>query len=181
MKKWIVFFSQTGSEIYNLTRLLKRVPDIVITNRQTLDGVNEGLLQVVEDRLCCIPSRPTLEEYFTALQIVAAKPIDALVTMHGYLRIIPKDICDKYEIYNLHPAPLRQHPDLKGKDPQKRIAQTPYKFYGNTIHRCTPELDAGEIILEEHSLNLNYTVEEILTLTHSKATNMWFDFLKERL
>jgi len=181
MKKWITLFSQTGTEIYNLINHLNILPDVIITNRQTFEGVNEKLLDVASDRFCCVPDRPSVEEYRTALELVCCKAEDMFITMHGYLRIIPSEICNDYEIYNLHPAPLKKHPDLKGKDPQKRIASTPYMYYGNTIHKCTPELDGGEIILEEHYPNLGYTLENIINYTHAKATTLWFDFLKKKL
>ena len=31
-KKWICFFSQTGSEIVEVSKRLKRLPDFIITN-----------------------------------------------------------------------------------------------------------------------------------------------------
>ena len=32
MAKWIAFFSQTGSEIVNISKAIGRVPDLIVTN-----------------------------------------------------------------------------------------------------------------------------------------------------
>ena len=32
--KWVAFFSQTGSEIVNISRAIDRWPDLVVTNKQ---------------------------------------------------------------------------------------------------------------------------------------------------
>jgi len=177
MKKWITLFSQTGTEIYNLINLLGKKPDAILTNRESFDGININLLDVAIDRIYFLQPRPTTDVYNAVLRDIGCVPENTFLTMHGYLRIIPDEICNTYEIYNLHPAPLRQHPELKGKDPQKRIASTPYTYYGNTIHKCTSELDAGEIVCEEFYPNKNYSHQEIVDLSHSSATNLWFNFL----
>ena len=42
--KWIAFFSQTGSEIANISRQIKRWPDLVVTNKQDNKNLNIDLL-----------------------------------------------------------------------------------------------------------------------------------------
>ena len=43
-----------------------------------------------------------------------------LITLHGYLRIIPENICKQCKhIYNGHPGLINMYPELKGKDPQE--------------------------------------------------------------
>ena len=32
-RPWVTFFSQTGSEIYKISKKLGRVPDIIVTNK----------------------------------------------------------------------------------------------------------------------------------------------------
>jgi folate-dependent phosphoribosylglycinamide formyltransferase PurN len=45
---------------------------------------------------------------------------DAIVTLHGWLRVIPAYVCERSRIYNGHPGLITKYPELKGKDPQVR-------------------------------------------------------------
>lgn len=175
MKPWITFFSQTGSEIYNLSKKLHRSPDLIITNKQSLEEVNQNLVTEYGTKILQISKSPSIEEYLQHI------PENSFVTLHGWLKIIPAEICEKYEIYNLHPANLLLHPHLKGKDPQKRAAAEQLKWSGNTIHRCISELDGGEI--KEYSTVLIECLNEseIYTKLHKDATNLWFTFLNKHL
>lgn len=177
MKNWVACFSQTGSEIYNLKTLLGRAPDKIITNKpiEKLEEVNSKLIDECFNLFYFLQSKPTVDEYDFVFNNAE------IITLHGYLRIIPPEICEKYAIYNSHPAPLLAHPDLKGKDPQKRIAEQKYEYCGNTIHKCVAEVDAGEIYIEEKFKNLNYTTEQVIEYTHKKATNLWCIFLEKLL
>ena len=40
MRPWCCFFSQTGTDIYNLSEKLGRSPDVIVTNRQDLTSIN---------------------------------------------------------------------------------------------------------------------------------------------
>jgi len=173
MKTWIALFSQTGSEIYNVSKRLGRFPDRIIVNKDDLESVNEKLLESCYDRLWIVPSKPSTEEYQTILTE------DAIVTMHGWLRIMPHFICDQYNIYNLHPAPLTRYPHLKGKDPQKRVFTQSLPYSGNTLHKCTAELDSGEIILENEVDVQGDDLDLIISKTHSAAADLWVEFLSK--
>ncbi len=45
MKKWIAFFSKSGSEIAELSDRLGRWPDRIITNRTNLDGCTAKFIE----------------------------------------------------------------------------------------------------------------------------------------
>lgn len=178
-KKWVTFFSMTGSEIYNISKKLNRVPDIIITNKSKdkILEINPNLFDEYFDRFVWLPKKPTVEEY---KQII---PKDAIVTLHGWLRIIPPEICDMYEIYNLHPAPihLEGFEKYKGKDPQVRIFEDKAKYSGNVIHKCIAELDAGEILAKNEFDITGFDLDMVFKLTHSKATELWCSFLENRV
>jgi folate-dependent phosphoribosylglycinamide formyltransferase PurN len=179
MSKWVTFFSQTGSEIYKISKKVNRVPDIIVTNKrkdQILD-INQDLFFEYGDRIVWLPKKPSIEEY---KQVI---PKDALVTLHGWLRIIPPEICEEYEIYNLHPAPihLKGYEIYKGKDPQVRIFEDKAKYSGNVIHECIPELDAGKILEHNHFDVQGLDLDTVFKLTHSKATELWCSFLENRV
>lgn len=175
MRPWCCFFSQTGTDIYNLSEKLGRSPDVIVTNRQDLTSINPLTYNKFKGVIKQTSNKPTIDEYKNII------PNGAFVTLHGWLRIVPEDICNSYEIYNLHPANLLLHPHLKGKDPQKRAAAELLQWSGNTIHRCTAELDAGEI-KEYSTVLIEGLLEfEVIDKLHKDATNLWFNFLNKHL
>ena len=178
-RPWVTLFSQTGSEIYKISKKLERVPDIIVTNKSKdkILEINPNLFDEYVDRFVWLPKKPTVEDYKQAI------PEGALVTLHGWLRIIPPEVCELFEIYNLHPAPihLEGYEKYKGKDPQARIFEDKAKYSGNVIHECIPELDAGKI-LAKNLINIqNNTLDEIFTRTHNAASELWIDFLKYKI
>jgi folate-dependent phosphoribosylglycinamide formyltransferase PurN len=177
VKPWVTFFSQTGSEIYNISQILNKEPDIIVTNKpiDKIDTINQNLLDKFFDKIVFISKKPTIEEYEFVI------PENSFITLHGYLRILPPEICAQFEIYNLHPAPLRLYPDLKGFTPQERVYKEKRDFSGNTIHKCIAEVDAGEILAENTLFVRGYSLDQIFTETHSKATELWCSFLENRV
>ena len=175
---WTAFFSQTGSEIVNICESLNVWPDLIVTNRE--DGyekispklqkrLNEG-----KQRMLFVEKKPTVERYHEAIRD------GNIVTLHGWLRIVPEEICDKYEIYNGHPGLITEYPELKGKDPQVRAFEGKYKLAGSVIHEVVPEVDAGKI-LYEHAISIDgLTLDEVYSSLHDVSTNLWIDFLREK-
>lgn len=122
-RPWIAFFSQTGSEIVKVSKLLGKEPDLIITNERPehLRTVNEGITVYVE-----LPNKPTLDDYDLILRAYD----NPIITLHGWLRVVPEEICNQYEIYNGHPGLITKYPELKGKDPQERAWEGNYKTAG---------------------------------------------------
>ena len=109
--KWVAFFSQTGSEIVNLTNALGRKPDLIVTNNfEDKIPYHEGVRKL--DVTIQSGRHDILMTYFRNQAIY--KPEELLITLHGYLRIIPADICEKYTIFNGHPGAIDLYPELKG-------------------------------------------------------------------
>jgi folate-dependent phosphoribosylglycinamide formyltransferase PurN len=171
--KHIVFFSQTGSEIANLYKQTGHKPDLVITNRKSLDGINEELKSWTN--IVQIPFNPTTEDYLKVL------PQECIITLHGYLRILPKDITDKYEIYNGHPGLITYYPELKGKDPQERAYLADYKYIGVVIHKVIAEVDEGEVLLQDKTESFGKGWDDTMEWFYSSMLNLWVKFYEERL
>ena len=174
-RPWICFFSQTGSEIVNISQALGREPDLIVTNDRPdhLRKINEGI------ELCYVmPNKPTLEDY----QEVLSAYDNPLVTLHGWLRIVPEEIANEYEIYNGHPGLITLYPDLKGKDPQMKAFEANYKTVGSVIHRVTAGVDEGPVIMERaftfERLPMLSTIYEVL---HNISTELWLKFFRERI
>jgi folate-dependent phosphoribosylglycinamide formyltransferase PurN len=174
--RWVVFFSQTGSEICNLINALDVIPDIIVTNN-VFENINLKLLDTpLRERLVFLEKKPTIQDYRNVLKC------NDLITLHGWLRIVPAEVCNDFNIYNLHPAPLSRYPHLKGKDPQKRTIESKLKYGGSTIHVCSPELDSGQIISEvsvflDDAKNDHEKYDRI----YNSSFSLWKTFLKKHL
>ena len=173
-KRWVAFFSHTGNEINNLSKKIGRYPDRVITNRSPDKDMNQELLSSTD--IVYTRSKPDVEDYSRVL-----KDDECVVTLHGWMRIVPKSICDEYEIYNLHPGLITKYPQLKGADPQSRVAaeqdESVYKHVGCVIHRVTPGVDEGEVLASVSTSNV-YSGEKMLTKQlHNMALDLWVDFI----
>ena len=97
-KPWITFFSQTGSEIVDLAKILNRYPDCIVTNKRPahLRTINPEL----EGKVIFVENKPTEEE----LRYILSQYKEPLITLHGWLRIMPPSICKEYSIFNGHPG-----------------------------------------------------------------------------
>ena len=173
---WIALFSQTGSEIANLSLALKRSPDFVITNAN-LDQV---------DSRVGVDFRVNKEEAKTLdiLENLHFNNDKTLITLNGWLRIVPSNKCKMYNIYNGHPGLITKYPELKGKDPQQRAWDNidNYNEIGSVVHRVVEEVDAGEVMCEEvvpteYIGSLDATYDALRTTSFTA----WYSFLKERL
>ena len=181
MRPWIAFFSQTGTEIYNLSNALGIYPDCIVNNKQDHSTTNECLIKTTEFRQhklnlpnlwCQLPKTPTVEEYNNVLGLFD----NPVITLHGYLRIISKEICEKYEIYNLHPGLIDKYPELKGYNPQERAFTEGYRLAGCVIHRVVPEVDEGEILMSQGVDIEDLDLPGVYEALHNVAFDLWKSF-----
>lgn len=189
MKKntaWKTLFSQSGSEILEISKQLGRFPDAIITNKslEKLELINPKLLEAAFEKFIFLPRIPTIQEYYTALGNAN------LVTLHGYLRILPPEVCYKYMIFNGHPGLITKYPELKGKDPQKKVWEEYPKVkrtvHGHVIHKVISAVDEGDIqtaaYFKSDKLHEEYeTLENYITQLHKTAINNWVAFLRKKL
>ena len=194
--KWVAFFSQTGSEIVNISKAINRWPDVFVTNKQTTNEVNNDLLSVVEshltyptglNRYIILPTSPKEIDYLKVADILGYSILDekwqdeVLITLHGYLRILPPDFTKSSTIYNGHPGLITKHPELKGIDPQKKAWSENHIRIGCVIHKVIPELDSGEVVAEKMIHNNFDTFIDMLDALHVASSELWINFLNERL
>lgn len=171
-RPWIAMYSHTGSEIKNISKKLGYQPDLVITN-----NINPGLSW----KQCINTARkPSVQDYRAVFNQTDGEPI---ITLHGWMRIIPPEICEEYMVYNLHPGLITENPELKGKDPQQRVFEmlNMPQYVGCVIHRATATLDDGPVIMSRRVLNTYPNVSTLTDVLHSMAGDMWIDFINNRL
>lgn len=166
MSRWVTMFSRTGSEILYLVKELNIEPDLIITNKKDF---SDSLI----DEEKCVYTDNSVESLNNLLQE------GDIITLHGYLRILPAEICSKYNIVNGHPGLISQYPELKGKDPQERALN--YPVIGSVLHKVIHEVDCGEII-NSYSIVNNCTNKEAIYRALSECSlSLWKKYLKEVL
>lgn len=169
---WIALFSQTGSEIANLSRELDRKPDYTFYNRRDFSNVKvDDYAQSDHDNIMNWLRKLKLSDY--------------IITLHGYLRIIPEDVCLMHEgfIFNGHPAAIDLYPELKGKDPQERTwnERERYPIIGSVVHAVSPRVDDGRIISSVHYSNRASTKDELYSMLKKSSLESWLWCLGRRL
>ena len=174
--KWIAFFSQTGSEIADIADSIKRWPDVIITNDRPehLRTVDE---RIAKQGYFTWSNKPTEDEY---IELLEAYP-DALVTLHGWLRIVPEYVCERSKIYNGHPGLITKYPELKGKDPQVRAFELKHDTIGCVLHEVVAGVDEGKVIAEERVNAFGLDLEDTFRILRDRSLYLWVNFLRKVL
>ena len=121
------------------------------------------------------------EDLMTFLRTNYSNPKDVLITLHGYLRIIPSDVCERFEIYNGHPGYITAYPELKGKDPQIRAGEAGHRWVGCVIHKVTAGVDEGPIEDQTGVPNTASSLDELYSLLKKKSLYLWVKFMWRKL
>jgi len=122
-------------------------------------------------------TKPNVDDY----RIFLGDPKKTIVTLHGWMRIIPAEICEEYEIYNGHPGLITKYPELKGKDPQEKAFNLKLSHSGCVIHRVTNIIDDGEILKARQIDIEGLTLDEVYERLHDTSIDLWCEFIKEIL
>tara|TARA_R110002153_G_scaffold192419_1_gene345674 strand:+ start:1710 stop:2285 length:576 start_codon:yes stop_codon:yes gene_type:complete len=174
-KTWIALFSQTGTEIVEVSKHLGRWPDYIVTNERPdhLRTINPEL----EGKVIFVENKPTEAE----LELILSQGENQFVTLHGWLRIMPPNLCKKYSIFNGHPGLITVYPELKGKDPQMRAFNAKHEVMGCVLHKVTAGVDEGKVLEEDYFNSWNITEEEMWQVLKMRMEFMWYNFLKKML
>ena len=180
--RWAALFSQTGSEICNLSEKLDRYPDLVISD-------NTSETQIVDSRIE-LNCKKLLWRKYKGLTIEEKNNYYRdhltgydIITLHGWLNIVPGDICNQFKIYNGHPGLINYYPELKGKDPQVRTWENinNYQFVGSVIHKVTPGVDEGPVVCYKKIFS-TCCIGQDSTFSVLKQTSLdsWIDFFNNK-
>lgn len=175
-RPWIAFFSQTGGEIADIANSIGRWPDVIITNERPehLRTIDE---RVEKQGYFTWANKPSEEDYISQFE----KYSNLLVTLHGWLRIVPPYVCERTEIYNGHPGLITMYPELKGKDPQEKAFNLKHEQIGCVLHKVTAGVDEGKIIAEERTNAFQLELDDIFRILKDRSLYLWTDFLKKVL
>lgn len=171
MKPWIALFSQTGSELKRLCDHFDVWPTQVITNNFDVDSWNKN---IPED----IVTMMSPSAIHSGLRYTKKR---SFITLHGYMRIVPGDVCEMHDIFNGHPGAINLYPELKGKDPQEKVWEQKhlYDFIGSVVHKVTAEVDDGEIVSKIFCENTCNTKEELYNQLKETSFRSWKNFLSD--
>ena len=181
LSNWAVLVSQTGSEVIAISERLGILPSLIVTNRVTkISEKNMEIFGKNNVEIVVLPNKPTLDQYLRSGLLEKE-----LITLHGFLRIIPEGFFPHFEgkIYNGHPALITKYPELKGFNKQEDIAgnQEKYPICGSVIHECIPELDSGEVVVVHGTENTANTIDEAYALLRETSLKSWETFFKSWL
>lgn len=183
-RDWIALFSQTGTELYNLITYFNRVPDVIITNDRppTKRTINSKFMDRCGKQIKFLPNRPSDSDLIDIFEDYN----DPVITLHGWLRIIPPIVCKQFDIYNGHPALVqdRFYPELKGLNPQERTWEhrDKYRYTGAVIHEVTEELDAGDVVMyDKFELSEVSSKDEMYRRIGDISLALWKEFLTQKL
>jgi len=175
---WGVLVSQTASEVIAISEKLGFFPSLLVTNNiRKIPQRNMEILLQNNVYIHSLPFRPTVEDY-----IVSGILEKSLVTLHGFLRILPENLFEHFNgrVYNGHPALITDYPELKGFNKQEDIAgnQEKYPFCGSVVHEVIPELDSGKVVCYVKAENTANTVDQAYALLRETSLSSWELFFK---
>jgi len=173
---WGVLVSQTGSEIIAISKKIRFLPSLLVTNH--LSRIPQDNLRFFGENGVTIrstPFRPTLEDYLIP-ELLEKK----LITLHGFLRILPPAFFQQYagELYNGHPGLINHFPELKGKDPQVRAWEGNYGIVGSVVHKVIEGVDEGEIVRYAATPNTARSLDDMYALLRETSLDAWERFFK---
>ncbi len=158
-KNLAVFISGRGS---NLEVILKNKEQfasvLVVSSRSQAQGLQRAKNHGVESIILKSPID------WQQLQDELDRNAIDLIFLAGFMKIVPASFVEKWtgKLFNLHPSLLPKYKGLKAIERAFEAQDT----IGVTIHHVVPEVDAGEIVLQEIAV----TKQEISHLTLEEAT-----------
>jgi len=127
-------------------------PAVIISNKKDARGLKiaERLgisIEVIESKEFKGSRADYDKKIITILTKYGVTPINGLVCLAGFMRIISPEFVKKYKnrIINIHPALL---PSFPGLNSQKQAIKHGAKFSGCTVHFVDAEMDSGPIIIQ---------------------------------
>ena len=166
---WIALFSNSGTELAEVIERTGKEPDIIF-----LDKFRTPIDKRIVDKVR-YSSHEGVKDY------LKASPKDTLVTLHGYLRLLPEE-CITDRTYNIHPGDIVMYPELRGIDPQKKAIELGLKSTGVVIHKVDAGIDTGEIqFVVTHDIEEGTDEETLIRELRDIGINMWINFLSGKI
>ena len=120
---------------------------LVISNVPGVRGLARAEAAGISTRVLPHGNYPSREVYDEAIHAVLEEAQIGLVCLAGFMRVLSTPFTQRWagRMINIHPSLL---PKYKGLHTHARAIEAGEREHGATVHWVTPELDAGEIILQ---------------------------------
>lgn len=174
---WVAFFSHSGSEIVTLSKILGRYPDLIITDSKSTNWHKDLLHPAQINLVHSLSHKLKADEY---IELIDSVDIGSVITLHGWMNIVPAKVCERYTIYNGHPALCNWYPELKGKDMQDVVVGNveTYPRIGSIVHEVTPVVDDGPVITTSFTTNrASYTREQVYEKLRHTSLVSWLKLI----
>jgi len=169
----LVFTSRSGSDGIWLSEKTCWVGGFVTNNSDS------SVIEYAKSRnikVFILPRNPQLSDYNLYIDEWGKEYTHCFLM--GWMRIIPPEICNCLNMYNLHPGDIFVYPELRGKDPQEKALKLGLKNTGVVIHRVVPEVDSGEIILRRTLwIENNETLDSLTNKLVELGRKAWIEFV----
>ena len=166
---WVALFSNSGNELAAVCNKLGIKPDVMYCDKERVDWHPD----ISDDTI--------LMSHVDVIKALSILPKNTLVTLHGYLRLIPSNAISN-NMYNVHPGDIVKYPELKGIHPQAKALYLKLPSTGVVIHKVTEEVDDGEIVASAtYSIAENETEFSLINNLRDLSIDLWCDFLRGRV
>lgn len=160
MKKVAVLFSGTGTNLqYILEHLHGKEVEVVValTNKPNAGGIAFAKEHNIPLEVIASADFDTRESFDAEVVHALHYYQPDLTVLAGFMRILTPVFTDQVRSINLHPSLLPRH---KGLMAIERSYDDEFEEGGVTVHWVTPELDAGEVILQKEIQKESKTLDE---------------------
>lgn len=121
---------------------------LVISNNPDAFGLTRARDAGIETLVIAHTDYPSREAFDNAIHAAILLRNIELICLAGFMRVLSEDFVTAWRgrLLNIHPSLL---PKYKGLNTHARALEAGDTEHGATVHWVTPELDSGEIILQQ--------------------------------
>ena len=170
-----VFISGRGTNLKSLIEFSKKKNsqikiNLIISNNKDAKGLQFAKKNNINFLIVNYKNKKNVEKKILA--VLKKNNID-LICLAGFMKILSKQIVDKYKnkILNIHPSLL---PKYKGLNTHKKVIKNKDKFTGCSVHLVNSNLDSGKIILQKKLRVLKKDNEKTLAKKLLKIENLLY-------
>lgn len=185
-RPWVAFIGRTGTELREISKQLNRSPDLILTNSKHFEDFevhrkyNAYMKHYNKD--CRVIYCTKAAGLYETLDNVSSslKWKNPFITLNGFMRILPEELCSKYEIYNGHPGDIITHPILKGKDPQLKAIELGLPSTCCVIHKVVEGVDEGKVLAYSNARSIppGITEQQLSDQLREDSIDLWVRFLR---
>ena len=170
MKKIAVLISGNGSNLESIIKacISNKINGqivCVLSNEPDAYGIKRAEKYNIKTKIINHKDYSNKEAFDFAIDSYLDKLNIDLIVLAGFMRVLGKDITDKYngKIINLHPSLLPLYPGL---NTHEKVISNKDKFHGISIHYVSSILDAGPLIAQGIIKVGKNNIEELTNRIH---------------